>query len=245
MNLMNTVSKKTVIDFMVENIAAAEIFKKYGINYSNNSNCNISLENLCHSHHLQYEEIIAELNAIKGKVPYLKNYNVWDLDLLIHFLVGIDHPFKRDNILFIKKLAVKIQSIHGKQLSEVDKLVTMIKKVAIEIQQHIAIEEKTLFPYILFLNSPEKFPENNFEKKPFLRDFLNNVEKNHKTFCMLWKEIKELTNHYQLYADIDNNFKLLLYKLKQFEEKLHNHIHIENNILFPKALELEKNYLQD
>jgi regulator of cell morphogenesis and NO signaling len=102
-----------------------------------------------------------------------------------------------------------------------------------------------LFPYILFLNSPEKYPENKLEKKPFLADVLKKLEIQHKTFFTLWNQIKEHTNHYQLYADIDNNFKLLLYKLKQFEEKLHNHIHIENNILFPKALELEKNYLKN
>jgi regulator of cell morphogenesis and NO signaling len=241
---MNAVNSKTVIDFMVENIAAAEIFKKYGINYSNNSNCNISLENLCHRHHLEYEQIIAELNSLEGKVPYLKNYNAWNLDLLVNYIIEIDHPFKSDNILFIEKLASKILTIHGQQLPEVEKLVTMIHKIASEIKNHIIIEEKTIFPYILFLNSPEKFSENAYEKKPFLKDVLRSIEKQHKTFCNLWREIKEHTNHYQLYADIDNNFRLLLYKLKQFEEKLHNHIHIENNILFPKALELEKNYIQ-
>ena len=157
---MNNLNTKTVIDFMVENIAAAEVFQKYGINYSNNSNCNISLQNLCQRHHLQYEEILKELNLLKGKVPYLKNYNVWDLDLLINFLVEIDHPFKKENILFVEKLANKILTIHGKQLSEVEKLADLIQKIAIEIQHHITIEENKLFPYILFLNSPEKYPEN-------------------------------------------------------------------------------------
>lgn len=241
---MNNINSKTVIDFMVENIAAAEVFQKYGINYSNNSNCNISLQNLCQRHHLQYEEIIKELNSLKGKVPYLKNYNVWDLELLINFLVEIDHPFKKDNILFVEKLANKILSIHGEQLSEVEELVSLIQKIANEIQHHINIEEKTLFPYILFLNSPEKYSEKVVDKKPFLNEVLSNLDKQHKTFCSLWNQIKEHTNHYQLYEDIDNNFKLLLYKLSQFEEKLYNHIHIENNILFPKALELEKNFLR-
>ncbi|PQJ74383.1 hemerythrin domain-containing protein [Polaribacter gangjinensis] len=242
---MNNLNSKTVIDFMVENIAAAEVFQKYGINYSNNSNSNISLQNLCQRHHLQYDEIIKELNSLNSKVPYLKNYNVWDLDLLINFLVEIDHPFKNDNILFIEKLANKILEIHGKQLSEFEELFLLIQKIASEIQHHIHIEEKTLFPYILFLNSPSKYPEKAIDKKPFLIDILHNLDKQHKIFCNLWNQIKEHTNHYQLYADIDNNFKLLLYKLKQFELKLHNHIHIENNILFPKALELEKKYLQD
>jgi regulator of cell morphogenesis and NO signaling len=241
---MNNLNSKTIIDFMVENIAAAEVFKKYGINYSN-SNCTISLENLCHRHHLKYEEIITELNSLRGKVPYLKNYNVWELDLLIKFLVEIDHPFKKDTILFIEKLTNKILSIHGKQLSEVEKLAELIQKIAIEIQNHINIEEKIVFPYILFLNSPEKFSKNTFSKKPFLGDFLKKLEKQHKTICTLWNQIKLHTNHYQLYADIDNNFKLLLYKLKQYEEKLYNHNHIENNILFPKALELEKKYLEN
>ncbi|WP_445747377.1 hemerythrin domain-containing protein [Polaribacter sp.] len=241
---MNNLNSKTVIDFMVENIEAAEVFQKYGINYSNNSNCNIPLKNLCQRHHLQYDEIIKELNSLKGKVPYLKNYNVWDLDLLINFLVEIDHPFKKDNILFVEKLANKILEIHGKQLFEVEELVLLIHKISAEIQHHISIEEKTLFPYILFLNSPEKCPDKLVDKKPFLNEILNTLEEQHKNFNSIWNQIKQHTNHYQLYADVDNNFKLLLYKLKQFEEKLYNHLHIENNILFPKALELEKNYLQ-
>jgi len=70
------------------------------------------------------------------------------------------------------------------------------------------------------------------------------MEKDHTEICKLWKRIATQTNNYQLHEDIDSNFKLLYYKLRQFEEKLHTHIHIENNILFPKALEMEKLILE-
>lgn len=238
---MNDLNTKTVIDFMVENIATIEIFKKYDINYSNSGN--ISLENLCHRHQLKYSEIIVELNTFKGKVPYLRNYNVWTIELLISFLVEIDHPYKKENIQFIDKLATKILSIHGEQLSEVQKLVTIIHKISKEIQNHIDFEEKNLFPYILLLNSPENYSQKAIITKPILVNILKHLENQHKSFSLLWKKINEKTNNYKLYEDIDNNFKLLLYKLRKFEEKLYNHIHIENNILFPKALELEKAFL--
>lgn len=241
---MHNLHSKTVTDFMVENIAASEIFKKYGINYSSNSYCNISLENICHRHHLEYEKIISELKSLEGKVPYLKNYNVWDLDLLIKFLIEIEHPYKRDNIIFIENLALKILSIHGKQLTEIQELITLIQQISSQIQHHILMEEKTVFPYILFLNTHKNSSKNIVVKKLILTEILENLQNQHTNFCCLMKQIKKHTQQHQFYVNIDKNFKLLLYKLKQFEENLHNHIHIENNILFPKALELEENFFR-
>jgi len=239
---MNNLKNKTIADFVVDNIAAADVFKKYVINYSYKGT--LSLSNFCRKKHLKYEEILDELNAIKTKVPYLKNYNAWDLELLINFLVEIDHPFKLENINFIKNLGIKIQKIYGEKLDEIQKIMNSIQQISDIIETHIKIEESFLFPYILNLNAYLKERKNPKLQKPQLINPLKNMEKDHTEICKLWKRIATQTNNYQLHEDIDSNFKLLYYKLRQFEEKLHTHIHIENNILFPKALEMEKLILE-
>lgn len=239
---MNNLRTKTVADFMVENIAASEVFKKYGINYSSNTN-SISLENLCHRHHLEYEKIIAELKALDKKVPYLKDYNAWDLGLLINFLKEIDHPFEKDNIIFIEKLINKILIGYGKQFFELEKIAQSIKKISSQVQNHVRFEEEEVFPYILHLTSYEKASKKPFLKELFLPKIVEDLKKQHKISCDLWKEMKELTKHSKPFEDVDTDFKLFHYKINQFEEKLHNHIHVESNILFAKALELEKKFL--
>lgn len=239
---MTNLKNKTIADFVVDNIATADVFKKYGINYSYDGT--LSLSNFCQKKNLKYQEILNELNAIKTKVPYLKNYNAWDLELLINFLVEIDHPYKLENINFIKNLGIKIQKTHGEKLVEMPKIMKTIQHISEIIETHIKIEETFLFPYILRLNAYQKEKKNPNVQKPQLINPLKNIENDHTKICKLWKQIAKLTNNYQLYESIDSNFKLLYYKLRQFEEKLHNHIHIENNILFPKALALEKSILE-
>lgn len=239
---MTNLKNKTIADFVVDNIATADVFKKYGINYSYDGT--LPLSNFCQKKKIKYQEILRELNAIKTKVPYLKDYNAWDLELLINFLIEIDHPFKLENMNFIKNLSMKIQKSHGENLAEVPKIMEAIEQISEIIETHIKIEESFLFPYILKLNTFQKEKKNTKSQKPQLMNPLKNIEKEHLKICKLWKEIKKLTNNYQLYENIDGNIKLLYYKLRQFEEKLHNHIHIENNILFPKAVALEKSILE-
>ena len=81
-----------------------------------------------------------------------------------------------------------------------------------------------------------KKKKNRNVQKPQLINHLKNIENNHTKIYKPWKQIAKLINNYKLYESKDSNLKLLHYKLKHFDEKLHNHIYIENNILFPKVL---------
>lgn len=123
-------------------------------------------------------------------------------------------------------------------------IIQTILKISEIIESHIKIEESFLFPYILQLNTYQNNHKNTKLEKPLLVNPLKNIENDHTEICKLWKKFKKFTNNYQLHRDIDTNFKVLYFKLKQFEEKLQNHIHIENNILFPKALQLEQEILK-
>lgn len=239
---MNNLKNKTVADFVVENIATAEVFKKYGINYSYNGSQ--PLLNYCQKKNLEYTKVLDELASVKTKVPYLKNYNVWDLELLISFLIEIDHSYKLENIIFIKKLGAKINELHGEKLHEVPRIIQTILKISEIIESHMKIEESFLFPYILQLNTYQNNRKNTKLEKPLLINPLKDIKYDHTEICKLWKKIKVYTQNYKLYENLDENFKVLYFKLAQFEEKLQNHIHIENNILFPKALLLEKEILE-
>jgi regulator of cell morphogenesis and NO signaling len=103
-------------------------------------------------------------------------------------------------------------------------------------------EEATLFPYIKRLLECKKIKKiTNLNNSP-LNEPIETLEDEHRKVGKIFKRLSILTNNYKIPENTCNSFKVLYLKLKQFEEELYNHIHIENNILFPKAKKLEKSF---
>jgi regulator of cell morphogenesis and NO signaling len=229
---------KSVATIVIENINTASVFKKYKIDFSIHGN--MLLSQACEEKNTNLKQILKDLKAVNDKVYYLKDYNSWKLDFLIDFLVNIQHEYKEENILLLKEYGEKVAAIYGEEYKELIEINLLILRVADNILEHMKNEERIIFPYIKkLIDANTKKIVTNTSNSP-LNIPIDIIEDDHEKVSKTFKKIAELTNNYKIPENACISFKVLYLKLQQFEELLNNHIHIENNILFPKAKRLEQ-----
>ena len=234
---MKRFENKLIADIVLNNINTSKVFKEFNIDYSIEGNKNFLT--VCKHKNIDSKKIINKLVAAHKDVYYLQNYNSWKLDFLIEFLSEIHHNYKEENILILKQYSKKVADLYSKQYPELLEVNNLIQVVSEEILEHMKNEETILFPYLNELlkleNASSTSKYNSSKKLKIIDSFEDEHYKIRKTF----QKIATLTNYYILPENICNSFKLLYIKLKNFDDRLQEHIHIENNILFPKAKKLQ------
>ncbi|MEN8966196.1 MAG: DUF542 domain-containing protein [Polaribacter sp.] len=234
---MKRFENKLIADIVLNNINTSKVFKEFNIDYSIEGNKNFLT--VCEHKNIDSKKIINKLVAAHKDVYYLQNYNSWKLDFLIEFLSEIHHNYKEENILILKQYSKKVADLYSKQYPELLEVNNLIQGVSEEILEHMKNEETILFPYLNELlkleNASSTSKYNSSKKLKIIDSFEDEHYKIRKTF----QKIATLTNYYILPENICNSFKLLYIKLKNFDDRLQEHIHIENNILFPKAKKLQ------
>lgn len=234
---MKRFENKLIADIVLNNINTSKVFKEFNIDYSIEGNKNFLT--VCEHKNIDSKKIINKLVAAHKDVYYLQNYNSWKLDFLIEFLSEIHHNYKEENILILKQYSKKVADLYSKEYPELLEVNNIIQGVSEEILEHMKNEETILFPYLNELlkleNASSTSKYNSSKKLKIIDSFEDEHYKIRKTF----QKIATLTNYYILPENICNSFKLLYIKLKIFDDRLQEHIHIENNILFPKAKKLQ------
>jgi len=232
-------SNKTVADYVTENIKTAHIFKKYGIDFCCGGG--ISVEKACAKNNVDQatlEKELAEVDVIKDVI---EDYDKWELDFLMIYIENVHHTYVRESLPIISQYVNKVAKVHGHHYIEVVEINQLFHEVANELLSHMQKEEQVLFPFIKQLVQAEKEGRKN-TTPPF--ETVNNpiqmMEHEHESAGNIFKEISRLSNNYTPPEGACNTFRALYAKLEEFEQDLHKHIHLENNILHPKAILLEK-----
>ena len=235
---MNDLTKLKVADIVSKNINTASIFRKYKIDFSFHGN--MLLSKACEENNVSLKQVIKELKAISDNVYYLKDYNSWKLDFLIDFLINIHHEYQEENILLLKEYGEKVALKYGEKYDKLNEINNLIQESTDSILEHMKNEETTLFPYIKkLIKAKKKNLSPDLLDSP-LNNPIESLEDDHEKVGATFNRISKLTNNYKIPSGADISLKILYLKLKQFEDELFKHIHIENNILFPKAKNLEK-----
>jgi regulator of cell morphogenesis and NO signaling len=235
---MTTIQNKTVAELVSENINYAHVFKKYGIDFCCGGG--ISLEKACEKHHVETDQLIGELiNSESTLRSY--NYKDWDLNFLTQHIEHVHHSYVEESIPIIKQYAEKVAKVHGHANPELLQIRDLFTEVANELTQHLKKEELILFPFINKMEQASKTNEN--ISRPHFGTVENPIammQDEHETAGDIFKDIRRLSKDYQAPAHACNTYLALFHKLEEFENDLHLHIHLENNILFPRALKMEK-----
>lgn len=234
---MERFENKLIADIVLDNINTSKVFKEYHIDYSIDGNKNFL--SVCELYKIDTKKIVHKLSAVNKEVYYLQNYNSWKLDFLIEFLSDIHHDYKEENILLLKEYGNKVADLYGYAYPELIQVNTLIQGVSEEILEHMKNEETILFPYLnelLKLENGVSTLKYHFSKKIKIID---SFEDEHFKIRKTFQKIAKLTKYYTLPKNVCDSFKLLYVKLKSFDDRLQDHIHIENNILFPKAKKLQ------
>jgi regulator of cell morphogenesis and NO signaling len=237
---MIEISTNTVAEIVTKNYKAADIFKKYNIDFCCGGK--ISLQRVCEKKKIDYEQISFELGNLDNSLSASQNYNNWDLDFLLDYVVNVHHKYVSENTPLIIQYTEKVARVHGKEHPENIEIDKLFKEISSELLPHMEKEENVLFPFVKQLFEANKYKHE--LERPFFHSAQNPIkamEMEHENAGEIFEKIKKLSNSFTPPEDACNTYRVLYAKLEEFESDLHTHIHIENNIVFPKAIILEKN----
>lgn len=232
---------ETIGSLVAEDFRKAEVFKKFGLDFCCGGKNTV--KEACDKKGIDFKIVEKELDLIDQKPKTREgDYINWKLDFLIDYILNNHHAYVTNTLPFILELSNKVSNVHGDSHPELIKINEILKSINSDLKYHMLNEEQKLFPYVKELvkleNSGSKIDTLSLEP------YLSTMEVEHETVGNLLNVINKLTNGYSIPVDACNSFKVLYGNLEEFEMDLHQHVHLENNILFPKALLLEEKLLQ-
>jgi regulator of cell morphogenesis and NO signaling len=227
---MSALIQKTLSQIVTENYQAARVFEKYGLDFCCKGKR--PLADACAEKNISTEEIEQELNSAMKTEKTGNDFNEMSLTELAEYIVRVHHTYVKLNMPQIQNYVLRVATKHGDRYPYMQEVYSLFADVQEELTQHMQKEERILFPRIKQLES--------FDAPVHAIDLLNGpisiMEEEHDRAGTVLAKIRELTNNYTAPENACTTFQLTLASLQAFELDLHQHVHLENNILFPKAL---------
>ena len=234
------IQKNQIIgELVAQDYRAASVFKKHNIDFCCQGNRTIN--QACEKESVDSDLVVSDLNnLVQSTAGDTTDYQSWPLDLLADYIQKKHHKYVEEKILEIKPYLSKICSVHGNNHPELHKINEHFVAAAGELAQHMKKEELILFPYVRkMVKAFEEKADVNAPQFGTIQNPIHRMMDEHTTEGERFREIESLSNNYTPPQDACNTYKVTFALLKEFEQDLHLHIHLENNILFPKAIELE------
>jgi regulator of cell morphogenesis and NO signaling len=230
---------ETVGQIAAKDIRKAEVFKKLGIDFCCGGKK--SLKQACEEKGLDLSSVEAELKTVTAAPRTSENYDRWNPDFLADYIYNKHHQYYYDEAPSIEELLANVVGHHGENYPELQEVYRLYRILAQELNAHFAKEEKVVFPFVKALVRAKQTGNVEELRNQFsLSQPIQMMESDHEEAGEILARINEVTDGYTPPAGACNSFQFLYKKLSELEDDLHQHIHLENNILFPKALQLEK-----
>jgi len=232
-------SEPTIGELVAKDFRKAEVFKKYNLDFCCGGKKTVA--QACNEKKVDYMVVEKELTNLDSViVNSSQKFDEWDLGFLVDYILNTHHEYVKKSIPLLLEYTSKVAKVHGSSHPEVIAIAQKFNEAADELSGHMCKEEQILFPYIKRL----VLAKANKQKKPYtafgtVRNPINMMEHEHDAVGDIFRAIRELSNDYTPPEDSCATYKVSFLKLKEFEDDLHQHIHLENNILFPKSIELE------
>lgn len=234
---------KTVREFAIEIPNATRVFEKLKIDYCCGGNR--PLNEACGEKGINVEDVLKSLDqASNERVDSVQTPQSGTLSSLINLIVEKHHVFTREELVRLTSLVDKVCSVHGTNHPELLKIKTQFQTLRAELEPHMMKEELILFPYISQLeaaaesNRPAPFA-------PFgdVRNPITAMMREHDAAGEILKVIRELSHDFAAPEDGCISYHTLYGALEELEADLHQHIHLENNVLFPQSLTMQQKVL--
>jgi regulator of cell morphogenesis and NO signaling len=240
---MTTTIAKTVRDYAIETPQTIRVFEKLGIDYCCGGNR--PLDEVCAAASLPLDEVLKSLEAAVAEPvkPGERELRAGSLGELVAHIVQTHHVYVRREIPEIERLLEKVCSKHGANHPELVHIRSLFRGLGQELTTHLMKEESVLFPYI------ERMEEAVIQREPILPPPFGSVanpvrmmEHEHDHAGAALKAMREASRDYNPPSDACTSFRALYQALANFEQDLHQHIHLENNVLFPRAQQMESSH---
>lgn len=237
------ITKKSIIgELVAHDFRAASVFKKNKIDFCCNGNRTI--DEACTKKGLDADKLVKDLHDVSSaKSDSQIDYTSWPLDLLADYIEKKHHRYVKEKIQEITPFLNKIVRVHGERHPELLKVEELFSQSVVDFTEHMDKEENILFPHI------RKMVENKNSNSPVQASFgtvqnpIKMMMEDHDNEGERYRQIADLTNNYTVPEDGCTTYRVTFAMLNEFEEDLQMHIHLENNILFPKSVELEEQFV--
>ena len=238
---MSIDSTQTVRDIVQQHPAAVPVLESLGIDYCCGGGR--SLEDACRKGNIQVDKVLSDLAAALVARPS-KDDAAWmssTLSKLADHIVQQHHAYSRRELTRLTALAEKVFLKHGNKHPELAQVRDLVNAIASEMSTHMLKEEQVLFPRLKLI---EGAANNGTKPMPaFFGSLINPIRHmmaDHDDTGELLRSIRAISDGYQPPAGACMSYQALYHGLADLEGDLHQHIHLENNILFPRALDFER-----
>lgn len=233
---MNITESNIVGEVVAKDYRAASVFKAHKIDFCCRGNRTIA--NVCETAQIDTDQLVEELNQISSKTgKETTDFKSWDNDLLADYIEKKHHRYVEKKVPELKAFLNKIAKVHGERHPELIEIEELFTASAHELLSHMQKEEKILFPYIRAMAAGAASAQPHFGT---VQNPIAMMMEEHDAEGVRFRKIAALSDNYTPPADACTTYKVAFAMLNEFEEDLHLHIHLENNILFPKAIAAEQ-----
>ncbi|MGD0939382.1 MAG: iron-sulfur cluster repair di-iron protein [Terracidiphilus sp.] len=235
---MNT-DNKTVREIALEEPSSIRVFESFGIDYCCGGRK--PLGEACEASRVNVDAVIAALeSAVATLAPSTRDWSQESLEDLVGHIVATHHAYVKRELPRLAELAQKVVNRHGSVRDELPELQSLLSTLDTELTQHLAKEEAILFPYIVQTeraqNEEKARPDACFGT---VSSPIAMMMQEHDAAGSLLAKIRRLSNNFTTPEGSCPTYHAYYDGLREFELDLHQHIHLENNILFPRAIEAE------
>ncbi|MES2765961.1 MAG: iron-sulfur cluster repair di-iron protein [Bacteroidota bacterium] len=225
-------NQTAVADIVREHYQAAQVLEKYGVDFCCKGNR--PLDEACREKRIDTNEVLKE---IEQSVQYLGNetdrYENWSLEVLTDYIIQRHHYFIRKKSELLLQEVAKVSIQHGDVYPETIEIAEYLWMLIDELQEHMTEEETIVFPLVRQIAHGKKIETD-------LEAMIYKLEGDHYEVDHWLEKIRELSNNFTPPERACTTHRELYAELRALEKDLHIHVHLENNILFPKAIEMSK-----
>lgn len=225
----------TVGEIVAKDFRAGAVFENFGIDFCCGGRR--SVVEACRQAAVEPADVAHALSELPAAARSdAEDVTGWPVDRLIDHILTTHHAYVRTALPVIARYLAKLVEVHGQRHPELGHAATAFSVLSSDLALHMLKEERVLFPYLRELNAGQAF------SSPFgsVENPIAMMEREHRQAGDELRFIRELTNGYTPAEDGCTTYRVCFAELAEFERDLHRHVHLENNVLFPKALELER-----
>jgi len=231
---MTISATKTIREIAVENPAATRVFERFGLDYCCGGHK--PLAEACADAKLSMDDVVRSLEQTAPAPAPSRDWTTASLTELTNHIVDTHHAYVKSESPRIAALLAKVVRVHGENHPELLKVQESFLSLANELESHMMKEEQILFPYIIQLDGGYA-GQSRFGT---VRNPIHMMMMEHDNAGTLLRQIREVSADFAAPPDACVSYQTLYRALPEFEADLHQHIHLENNILFPRAIALEE-----
>ncbi len=229
---------KTIAQMVIDDFRTATVFKEFQIDFCCGGKKTI--KEACSEQGVDQKKLILALAKLDKTSSKKEDTDSMELDTLTDLIVKKHHSYVQKRIPEIEAFLSKVARVHGANHPEVKTILEIFLLVKEDFYAHMLKEETVLFPYIKELVTAKK-NKKKLDSPHFgtIKNPINMMEQEHTAVGDAFKKIRKISNNLVPPENACNTYRVAYSMLDEFEDDLHRHVHLESNILFPKAIALE------